>query len=267
MTSDQARARIIVALDVDSIERARLLYKVLAPTGVSFKLGLEFLFSVLANLMSRPNREAEADFWEARTLFEQLEKYLFTDVKFHDIPNTVSGATKAICQSQPCIVTVHAQGGGAMMQAARTTIDENFPVGAFKPLLAAVTVLTSLDDKDLRDTGYGIGVPEEVELRPLIVRRLAELAQQNECDGVIASANDIETIRETCGLNFGIWTPGVRLPGSNAADQKNVATPGEAIARGATGVVIGRDITKSADPVEAVELVIQNIVETIGKTI
>jgi orotidine-5'-phosphate decarboxylase len=123
-----------------------------------------------------------------------------------------------------------------------------------KPLLLAVTVLTSLDDTDLEELGFPEGI-----IRLDLVSRYAALAQDCGCDGVIASPLEVAAIRATCGPDFKIFTPGVRLPGSDKQDQKAVASPGKSIRDGANGVIIGRDITAAADPAAALELVVDDI--------
>jgi len=161
---------------------------------------------------------------------------------------------------------MHAFAGPKAMKAAREAVDNmaNELNLERKPLLLAVTVLTSLDETDLVSLGFmpnGVGDP----IRPGLVVRYAKLAQDSGCDGVIASPLEVTAIREVCGPDFKIFTPGVRLPGSSQQDQKAVGTPGGSIRAGANGVIIGRDITGAADPVAALERVVDNIVEAFQK--
>lgn len=171
---------------------------------------------------------------------------LFLDLKFHDIPNTVAGGVRAaIGAVAPFMMTVHASGGRAMLQAAAdaaaTAAGET---GTRKPLILGVTVLTSLDQDDLRDTGVVGTVADQV-------RRLADLAQANGLDGVICSPHEIKTLRADRGPAFKLVVPGIRPASAMGDDQKRVMTPADAVALGADYLVIGRPITAAGDPAAA----------------
>jgi orotidine-5'-phosphate decarboxylase len=162
---------------------------------------------------------------------------VFLDLKYHDIPNTCGAAVREASQLGVSMLTVHAAGGGKMLRAAVEAAQ-----GAKPDLLVlAVTVLTSLDDVELGKIGARGAVLEQV-------LRLAALALSNGCKGVVASAQEAGALREQFGLDFAIVTPGVRLAGSGPHDQARVVTPAEAIAAGASHIVVGRPITEAADP-------------------
>jgi orotidine-5'-phosphate decarboxylase len=162
---------------------------------------------------------------------------VFLDLKYHDIPSTVGSAVREAAQLGVSMLTVHAAGGGTMLRAAVEAAADQ----PASPLVLAVTVLTSLDDGDLNK----LGVRGNVEGQVL---RLAALALSNGCKGIVASAREASALREELGQDFVIVTPGVRPAGSGRGDQVRVATPSEAIAAGATYIVVGRPITAAPDP-------------------
>jgi len=162
---------------------------------------------------------------------------VFLDLKYHDIPNTVGAAVREAAQLGVNMLTVHASGGGPMLRAA----SEAAAAQANSPRVLAVTVLTSLDDGELNKIGVRGTVVDEV-------LRLAALALSNGCRGVVASAHEAAALRDDLGQDFLIVTPGVRPAGSGRDDQARVVTPSEAIAAGATHIVVGRPITEAADP-------------------
>jgi orotidine-5'-phosphate decarboxylase len=166
---------------------------------------------------------------------------IFLDLKLHDIPNTVAGAVTALLPLRPMFLNVHAAGGSAMMQAARAATDK---AGADRPKLLAVTVLTSLDSDDLKAVGQHPNPLEQVT-------KLALLAKNSGMDGVVCGASEVAHLRYVCGPDFILMVPGIRPTWAAANDQKRVMTPHEAIAAGATHLVIGRPITGAADPAEA----------------
>jgi orotidine-5'-phosphate decarboxylase len=214
---------IIVALDFDTAAAALALSERLDPTLCRVKVGKE-LFT----------RTGPA-------LVEQLQGRgfeVFLDLKFHDIPNTVAGAVRAAADMGVWMVNVHASGGGRMMAAAREALDQF----ALPPLLIAVTVLTSMSPQDLLELGY----EEEPQQRVL---RLAQLAARNGMDGVVCSARESSLLRRECGKDFALVTPGIRMAGDSADDQRRVVTPTDAIAQGSDYLVIGRSITAAEDPI------------------
>ena len=167
---------------------------------------------------------------------------LFLDLKFHDIPNTVAGAVRAVCALNPAMINVHALGGTAMMRAAASAAVE--AGGADRPLVLGVTVLTSLDDDDLADVGIGGRLTDEVV-------RLATLAQNAGLDGVVCAPQEIAALRRACGPDFSLVVPGIRPAAADAGDQKRTMTPLEARALGANVLVIGRAITAAPEPAAA----------------
>ena len=180
-------------------------------------------------------------------LVEQLQRLgyeVFLDLKFHDIPNTVAGAVRAVANLGVWMLNVHASGGQKMMAAAREAI-EPF---SHRPLLIAVTVLTSMTDQDLLELGY-------VESAQERVLRLAGLARESGLDGVVCSAMEAGALRQIHGDDFCLVTPGIRMSGDPAADQRRVVTPAEALSMGSDYLVIGRPITGASDPLAALQRV------------
>lgn len=180
-------------------------------------------------------------------LVEQLQRLgyeVFLDLKFHDIPNTVAGAVRAVANLGVWMLNVHASGGQKMMAAAREAI-EPF---SHRPLLIAVTVLTSMTDQDLLELGY-------VESAQERVLRLAGLARESGLDGVVCSAMEAGALRQIHGDDFCLVTPGIRMAGDPAADQRRVVTPAEALSMGSDYLVIGRPITGAPDPLAALQRV------------
>jgi orotidine-5'-phosphate decarboxylase len=225
-----ADPRVIVALDFPDMLSAFGLAARLDPELCAVKVGKE-LFTV-----------AEAGL--VRELVRRGFR-VFLDLKFHDIPNTVAQACAAATRLGVWMIDVHAAGGAAMLAAARdavarTAAEERRP----RPLLIAITVLTSLDASDLAAIGVG-STPEAQALR------LAQLAKANGLDGVVCSAQEAQMLRAACGPGFKLVTPGIRPEGTSAHDQARVMTPEAAIAAGADYLVIGRAITAAADPVRA----------------
>lgn len=220
--------KIIVPLDVNNIEAAKTLVKQLAPHVGAFKVGLE-----LMNNCGAPQIVNELQVGDAK---------IFFDGKFNDIPNTVAAAARAVTRLGVWMFNVHALGGRAMMEAAREAVDYTSRASnVFKPIVLAVTILTSLDRAALQEVG--LDVKDDNGLRDEVVR-LARLAKDSGLDGVVASPKEIEPIREACGRDFLIVTPGVRPSWAASNDQKRVTTPAEAVRMGADYLVIGRPITK-----------------------
>ncbi|MFP1924109.1 orotidine-5'-phosphate decarboxylase [Lonsdalea quercina] len=176
---------------------------------------------------------------------------VFLDLKFHDIPNTTARAVAAAAELGVWMVNVHASGGARMMQAAKEAL---LPYGADAPLLIAVTVLTSMDEDDLRGLGITLSPAEQAE-------RLAVLTQQSGLDGVVCSAHEAERLKQRCGAAFQLVTPGIRPAGSAAGDQRRIMTPEQAKLAGVDYMVIGRPITQSADPAQTLNAILATLGE------
>ncbi|MEX1033603.1 MAG: orotidine-5'-phosphate decarboxylase [Cellvibrionaceae bacterium] len=216
---------IIVALDCADLSACMSLVDQLNPAQVRLKVGSE-LFT-----LSGP------------AIVEKLSGKgfdVFLDLKFHDIPNTVAQAVRAAAQLGVWMVNVHASGGERMMVAAREALEGV----STRPLLIAVTVLTSMADADLQQSGVFRSPRDQV-------LHLASLAQQSGLDGVVCSARESTLLKEKLGPEFALVTPGIRPPGAEANDQRRTLTPAEAIAAGSDYLVIGRPITAAADPAQA----------------
>jgi orotidine-5'-phosphate decarboxylase len=227
------RDRLIVALDVSSASEAQRLVSAVGESVNTFKIGKQ-LFTA-----------------EGPPLVRKLiasGRNVFLDLKFHDIPNTVGGAVRAAAGLGIRMLTVHAAGGAAMLRAATDAA----AAAPQPPLVLAVTVLTSLSDEDLRQTGISGRVVDQV-------LRLAALARDHGCGGVVASAQEAPELRRELGAGFAIVTPGVRPAGGDKADQARIVTPAEAIAAGATYLVVGRPITASPDPAAAARRMLDEI--------
>ncbi len=232
------RSRLIVALDLPSGREALKMAERLRTHVGLFKIGSE-LFTA-----------------EGPALVRQLAsggQGIFLDLKFHDIPNTVRSAAREAARLGVAMFNVHASGGRKMMEAAVEGALEGAAVGK-RPLVLAVTVLTSLDAGDLREIGLA-GTPEDV------VRRFATLAQTAGLDGVVASAREAEAIRAACGPGFVIVTPGIRPAESLVNDQARVATPAKAIHAGADYLVVGRPITAASTPESAADAIVAEMDE------
>jgi orotidine-5'-phosphate decarboxylase len=226
------RVPVYCAIDTTDAERAQTLADAAVTAGIGLKFGKEFFTSNGPEAVRRIPKGGEVPF--------------FLDLKFHDIPNTVAGAVKAACPLNPGIVNVHASGGRAMMEAAAKAAADN-AVGA-RPLVIAVTILTSLDDQDLAD----VGLAGPVEDRAIA---LAKLAQESGLDGVVCAPTDITGIRTACGHDFKLIVPGIRPAGVDQGDQKRVLTPGAAMGLGASFLVIGRAISGADDPAAAAQAI------------
>jgi len=219
-------ARILLALDTPDLALALGQTRAAGEAVDGVKLGLEFFLAngptgVLAiGAIGRP---------------------IFLDLKFHDIPSTVAGAVRSALRLRPMMLNVHAGGGRAMLRAAAEAVRG---AGEARPLLIAVTVLTSLADEDLTAVGQGASAAGQA-------RRLAALAKAEGCDGVVCAGSDIAAIRAECGPDFKLVVPGLRPAEAAVQDQKRVMTPGEAARLGADFLVIGRPITGATDPAAA----------------
>jgi orotidine-5'-phosphate decarboxylase len=214
-----------VALDVPSATQARQLVQSIGEAASTFKVGKQLFTAEGPNLV----RELVAS-----------GKKVFLDLKYHDIPNTVASAVRSTAELRVSMLTVHASGGTKMLKAAAEAAAQS----PAKPIVLAVTVLTSMSDDDLQEIGVAGTVLNQV-------LRLAGLARSAGCGGLVASAKEAAELRRELGEGFAIVTPGVRPAGSAAGDQARVVTPAGAIAAGASHIVVGRPIIEAADPEKA----------------
>ena len=225
--------RILVALDVESAAKAIALADQLRGSVGGFKIGKQ-LFTAEGPAM-------------VRELTGRGDR-VFLDLKFHDIPNTVAGAVQSAVATGAWMVNVHASGGAAMMRAAAAAAHATAEkLGRARPLVIAVTVLTSMDNEGLAEIGV---------TRPMLdqVVHLAQLAQASGLDGVVASPQEVGAIRSACGADFQIVTPGIRPADQQGKDdQARTLTPAQAIAAGSSYLVIGRPITAAPNPREAAD--------------
>lgn len=225
--------KIFCAIDTSDLDHACALSKAVAPVTGGIKLGLEFF-----NAFGLRGVE--------RVMESVPDAQLFLDMKYHDIPNTVAGAVRAICENfAPAYLNVHAVGGRGMMEAAKHACGD-------KTKLLAVTLLTSLDEAAITEVGYCEGLAQRVE-------QLAVLTRDVGLDGVVCSAHEIKALRAACGEDFVLMVPGIRPKGAAKGDQKRVMTPQEALLRGATHLVIGRPITGADDPAKAAAEILEGL--------
>ena len=240
MTREEARKKIIFALDVETLAEAERWAELLASHVGMFKIGKQ-LFTACGPDVVRAIRARGGD--------------VFLDLKYHDIPNTVAMASVAAARLDVRLFNLHALGGFEMMATSVAALKKAFP-DADRPKLLAVTILTSSTEETLR----GVGI--ELPVREMVVR-LATLAHKAGIDGVVASPLEVALIREACGPDFLIVTPGVRPTFAAANDQKRIMTPAEAVQAGADYLVIGRPIAAATDPVAAAETIIDEIVAAV----
>jgi orotidine-5'-phosphate decarboxylase len=229
----QPRDRLIVALDVPGASQARQIVQTLGEAATTYKIGKQ-LFTVEGPQV-------------VRDLVSSGRK-VFLDLKFHDIPNTVAEAVKAAAELGVSMLNVHASGGSKMLKAAVEAARQS----ATQPLVLAVTVLTSLSDSDLQELGISSNVTTQV-------LRMGALARAAGCGGLVASAQEARELRQELGEGFAIVTPGIRPAGSAFGDQARVETPKDAIAAGATYLVVGRPILDAPDPAKATEEIVREI--------
>jgi orotidine-5'-phosphate decarboxylase len=224
--------RLAVALDFPSEHEALKLVDRLGDTCQWFKVGMELYYAA------------------GKRIVQQLRDRgfnVFLDLKLHDIPNTVAGAVRSVAQAGASLLTIHACGGAAMMSAAAEAAS-----APGSPRLLAVTVLTSMDANEL--TGIGITASPAEQ-----VLRFARLAQASGIDGMVCSAEEVAALRKETGPNTLLVIPGIRPAGSAIEDQKRIATPAQAIAHGASMLVVGRPITRAPNPAEAARAILEEI--------
>jgi orotidine-5'-phosphate decarboxylase len=224
--------RLAVALDLPCEHEALALVDRLGQTCQWFKVGMELYYAA------------------GNRIVEQLRDRgfsVFLDLKLHDIPNTVAGAVRSATRAGASLLTIHASGGAAMMRAAAEAA-----CAPGSPRLLAVTVLTSMDATELAGTGITASPADQV-------LRLARLAQASGIDGMVCSAEEVATLRRETGPDTLLVIPGIRPAGSAVEDQKRIATPAQAIAQGASMLVVGRPITRATNPAEAAKSILREI--------
>lgn len=256
-SSTPAGQRIIVALDVATEAEALALVERLGGRVGMFKVGSQLFTAAGPGIVRR---------------LVAMGERVFLDLKFHDIPHVVGAACAQAAEMGVSLVDVHASGGLAMLRAAREALDKVAPhpspgsgreprfgdelpgLGAGRrPRLLAVTVLTSLDQRELKAIGWK-GTPQQNVLR------LGRLAQRAGCDGVVAAPTEIAALRRACGPDFLIVTPGIQLPGhKKMSDQARVATPAAALRAGASYIVLGRALAQSRNPARTLRLLLEDL--------
>lgn len=239
LTREQAKEKIIVALDVPTRAEALDLVERLYDEVGAFKIGMQLYNAegpdIVRDIQARGGK-------------------VFVDLKFHDIPNTVAEATRVITRRRAAIMTLHAAGGKKMLSAAAAAARETADaMGVDKPLVVAVTVLTSISQQEFTEE---IGIDRPIAEQ---VITWAKMAQEAGMDGVVASPKEIADIRKACGPDFAIITPGIRPTWAAANDQSRIMTPKEAVELGSTYLVIGRPITAQENQVEAARKIVAEI--------
>lgn len=224
---------VVVALDNMSMEASLTLVDQLDPTLCRLKVGKE-LFTRCGPSIVQALHKRDFD--------------VFLDLKFHDIPNTTAQAVLAAADLGIWMVNVHASAGLEAMSLSKQRLLDN----GFDTLLIAVTVLTSMNDEALRQTGVAVSLDEQVS-------QLASLTKQAGLDGVVCSAQEAKVLKALCGQDFKLVTPGIRLPEDNADDQKRICTPAQALSDGSDYLVIGRSITQAANPAAKLQKILQSI--------
>jgi orotidine-5'-phosphate decarboxylase len=227
-----ARDRLIVALDTSEAARALALGESVAPQAGLLKLGLELFCAEGPSMLGRL----------------AVHRPVFLDLKLHDIPNTVAGAVRSLLPLGAAMLTLHAGGGPAMIAAAREAAER----APDRPILLAVTVLTSMDAEALGATGVAGGPAQQV-------LRLARMAMAAGADGLICSPREVPLLRDALGEEPMLVVPGIRPTGSEAGDQARVATPEQAVADGADWIVVGRPISGAGDPAAAARAIVAGL--------
>src|SRR5580692_2127462 len=233
LPENDGREKLIVALDVSTAAAAQKIVVAVGDSALTYKVGMQ--------LYTAEGPQAVRDLVASG-------RRVFLDLKYHDIPNTVATAVHEAAKLGVSMLTVHAAGGGKMLHAAVDAARTSKP----DLIILGVTVLTSLDQNELEKVGFQGTVAEEV-------LRLAALALDSGCKGIVTSARETAAVRAELGHNFAIVTPGVRPAGASHADQARVATPAEAIAAGASYIVVGRPITEAADPAAEARAILEQI--------
>jgi orotidine-5'-phosphate decarboxylase len=226
--------KILLVLDVSSREEAMKLVRPLYEHVGMFKVGMQLFTAEGPSLV----RE-----------IVDLGGKVFLDLKFHDIPNTVSHGVLEAAKLGVSLMTIHAAGGRVMMETVAKELQDKF--GSRRPMVVAVTVLTSLNDRGLSEVGIARPMAEQVVA-------MAKLAEECGIAGVVCSPQEIQLVRRAAGPDFKIVTPGIRMPGQAANDQQRLATPREALAAGADYIVVGRAVTAAPDPRSALNALVES---------
>jgi orotidine-5'-phosphate decarboxylase len=230
------KEKIIIALDVSSRDHALRLVRELHDLAGMFKIGSQLFTScgpqIVQEIIGAGGK-------------------VFLDLKFHDIPNTVVHAATDAAKLGVSMMTVHSSGGRAMMESVSKNLQEKF--GARRPMVVAITVLTSFDTRALFEIGVEFPVEEQVQ-------RLARFAEGCGMDGVVCSPQEIQLLRKSLRMDFKIVTPGIRMPDQSLNDQERIATPNEAIEAGADYIVVGRAVTNDTEPRAATERLLESLI-------
>lgn len=227
--------RLIVALDFHSMDKVKALVTVLGDSVTYYKVGMELFYSVGTEVI---------------TYLREQKKEIFLDLKLHDIPNTTGQGLASLMKLGATMLNVHASGGYTMMKTAVENLEQKATaLNIARPKLIAVTILTSMNEADWRSLGQTVEIKEQVV-------RLAKLAKDAGLDGVVASPREAALIRQVCGEDFLIVTPGVRPVGAALNDQSRIATPASALENGASHLVVGRPITAAENPKIAAQKII-----------
>lgn len=242
---DKKKHRLILALDVPTMEEVNQLVDSVGDLVDCYKVGMEAFYSmghtVLAQLASR-------------------NKQVFVDLKLHDIPTTVGKTVKALCQFSPAFITLHAAGGIKMLKAAKEEVELwESRTQRPRPKLLAITVLTSLGERDWVEIGYQSPIRESV-------LRMAVMCKEAGMDGVVAAPQEAAAIRALCGSDFLIATPGIRLQPERDGDQSRTATPAQALKTGAHYLIVGRPVLAAGSPRDEVKHILQDMNEYMAQT-
>ena len=230
-----ARDRLIVAMDLSTLESINEAVVKIGDAVSYYKIGMESFYSLGETALE---------------LMAANRKKVFLDLKLHDIPNTVARSVKSLCRLAPVMTTIHAAGGPSMLRAAvEAAADASSQLGLPRPKLLGITVLTSINEAEWAAVGHTQPIRDSV-------LRLAELCKINGMDGVVASPQEAAAIRQCCGPDFLIVTPGIRPVYGDKGDQSRTATPAQALRDGADFLVVGRPILAATDPrTAAIEIV------------
>ncbi len=233
--------RLIVALDFHNMDKVKALVTELGDSVIYYKVGMELFYSVGTEVIA---------------YLREQKKEIFLDLKLHDIPNTTAQGLASLMKLGVTMLNVHATGGYTMMKTAVENLEKQAStLNTPRPKLIAVTILTSMNETDWQGLGQTMKIQEQVV-------RLAKLTKEAGLDGVVASPREAAVIRQACGDDFLIVTPGVRPVGAAVNDQSRIATPASALENGASHLVVGRPITAADDPKAAAQKIIAEM-ETI----